>query len=127
MRLLSIDPGITTGFALLDIWEGDELIDVGELEIKNLGLLKEKSADVIIMEQVPTPSQSPMNRRLESVNSLLISLFPSVIMIMPSHWKTHPASQRPIPQRWQEDFPILASSQHARDALGMAVYYVIVR
>src|SRR3972149_4827472 len=105
MMILAIDPGIATGYALLDTVSGD-LIESEKIPIDRVAELsrfqREPEIFQVVIEQVPIPTGGQLSRSLFHVVSLLARVFPSAKIIRPAQWKPHPASR--VPTEWRKKF-----------------------
>lgn len=109
MRVLAIDPGISTGVVLLDddgtVLQAHTLTEHALSSLTTVALL----ADVVVMERLPEKVE-PILARIVTV---LKTWFPDAVLIGPGTWKPVMAT-RMIP-----DLP----SVHQRDAYGLGAYY----
>lgn len=122
MKLLALDPGITTGYAF---FEDGTLQETGNLAPEDLSssiLLKYAAYDPmtirVIVENVPIPTMSEMNRTLLGVVSCIRTLFPHATWIRPTIWKQGPAASMSVPTTW-DDQPL---TSHQRDAIRIGYY-----
>lgn len=118
MRILVLDPGISTGWCVVKI-DGTELsvesagtIDPHDL-IFQLLHWREEGFDEVIWEYVLTLSNSVLNNRLNAVHTKLVSAFPHATTIRPGHWKPV-TGDSPVPN---------VGSKHTKDALRLALYW----
>jgi len=109
MRVLAIDPGISTGVVLLEsdgsVLQAHTLAEHSLSSLTTTALL----ADVIVMERLPEKVEPVLAR----VVTTLKTWFPDAILIGPGTWKPV-MTTRSIP-----DLP----SIHQRDAYGLGAYY----
>lgn len=125
---LGIDPGVTTGWALID--QGGKLLGQGHFAEDQVydGLDRlirgcHRGARVIrvVVEKMPPGHMGDLAQRLERVRQLIdmivIDVFElPVVLIAPGEWKRSRVANN---VRWPEPF----KSQHAQDAATMALYY----
>lgn len=118
MKVLSIDPGITTGYALLD--EEGNVLNVGEASQLNLKESLSKFLGIedleVVVESIPIPTRSKMNERLLLILSIINGLFSEQTKISPGTWKPTPVAFHPCPP---------GVSKHCKDAIRLGVYYII--
>ena len=126
MRILGIDPGITTGYTLVD--ETGEILASGNLEPEDLdeSVLVTYAQEIgiqAVIESTPIPTTSAMNRRLLEVSQKVWGLFPEAYAIIPGVWKQNRlVTALKIPNEWEE--AIL--TPHQKDAYRIAMYYLII-
>jgi len=134
-RILSFDPGLTTGFAVLDIEEtksqftprlvysqailSDDLLDrsfgvslptlVGEVELGQLSY---------ISEFVPIATFSKLSQTLLRVQARILTFFPEVEFVLPGAWKSSPTYLE------TKLFKRLITV-HEKDAARMALFWYI--
>ena len=121
LGVLAIDPGITTGFALLDL--DGVIVGMGEIqpdEIDRLKLFSQNPDIEVVMEYTPIPTLSEMNMVLRDVIARLRVMFPRHLEIKPGQWKQTPVIRHSVPNRW-EDEPV---THHMRDAVRLGIYYL---
>lgn len=123
MKLLALDPGITTGYAFFDDFR---LLESGNLLVEDLDtsilvtFQSIENLDVVI-ERIPSPSLSPLSIRLAEVVAKLLTMFPNAVYVKPGNWKPNKAVH-------QVTFPIETfpdPSPHQRDAFHIGVYALI--
>lgn len=125
MKILALDPGISTGYALLSP-EGD-LLECGTLQPEDLpeSLLVKFIGDpgvTVIIEDTPIPTQGKMNQRLQSVKTWVESSFPSAIKVLPGVWKTNLSiANYPLPQKWRQE----ELTPHQKDAFRLGIWYIV--
>jgi hypothetical protein len=117
MRVLSIDPGYTTGIAVYD--------ENGELEVSMAasrlglfgngfltGLIKMSHPDVVLIEAIPTHHIDPETMKIHShlTQWFTVAGF-AVYSIRPAEWKGM------VPR-------VEIPGQHARDAATMAMWWI---
>jgi len=120
-RVLALDPGITTGYAVLS-FDG-EILDVGELQPNEVKALKSyvgNSNLEVVIEFTPVPTMSKMNLKLRDVVAKLRLMFPQHHEIKPGQWKQTPVYRHNVPNEWHGKL----LSYHMRDAVRIAVYYL---
>ncbi len=125
MKILAIDPGITTAYALIDSEDLSQPLIWGERGFIRIAKLEELQGryDVVLIERTLSPTSSQMNKKLSTVISILMRLFPDNIIVWPSTWKSHPIAKRRLPHLY---YKIYKPSQHMKDAMRMALHYVEV-
>lgn len=135
MKLLALDPGVTTGYALFEvrILDGAYLVEHREWGNLNLEDLKEsllptlKSLEPdlqVIMEKIPLPSVGKLGDSLRRVLEYLHQLFPDAIQVAPGSWK--------YILNFTTIYPLIAPlddhdhppTQHQKDAFYLGVYYI---
>lgn len=121
--LLTFDPGITTGWALLS--DTGELVDCGVLTLEGAQAPDqvEKTYDIttVIIEDVPIPTNSEMNRQLLDLTVLLKVRYPNAVLVRPGVWKTTPARFASLPEEWNER----KLTTHEKDAIHIGLWYVM--
>jgi len=120
---VGIDPGITTGYAIVD--DQGTLLESGNLLHEDLkesmmcsvvGLLGVS----VIIEDTPIPTRSQMNRELQEIISDLHQVFPAATTIPSGVWKQAEISKRyPFPTK---RFP--HPTQHQRDAYHLVMFFI---
>ena len=121
-QVLAIDPGISTGFVLVnDIDKNTPLTvkicgTIVEEGLKNSDLQKlaNRTALQVVIEEVPHPAGGDLGQRLMLVNQYLAYLFPKAIKIMPGQWK-------PVTRHLR--VPAVCKTRHEQDAFCIAYYY----
>lgn len=122
--VIAIDPGITTGVAVLDD-DGDVSYTYtlrGSAEDVVSNLLVEASTifdapvtgEDIVIEQGPSVRQIPY---LDDLDARLRIAFPCATWMRPTEWKDYPGAKDPLGS-------YVAVSQHARDAARMGRVYL---
>lgn len=123
--IVAIDPGLTTGYAVVD--ELGNLIETGNLLPEDLeeSILTEpryhQDGVIAVIEYTPIPTYSKMNRLLREVAETIDNLFPNAIKITPGVWKSSPLAKH---------FPWPGSSgatPHQKDAYRLGMYYLLNR
>jgi len=118
VRLLSLDPGLSTGWAIIDI-DGTTLVLLtsGTVDYAYLGsfipVMQAWEPDEVIMEFVLTLTNSKLNRLLTQAERQLVDAFPNAHIVRPGHWKPV-TGKSPIPN---------VGTKHTRDAMRMALYW----
>jgi predicted RNase H-like nuclease (RuvC/YqgF family) len=124
---LGLDPGVTTGWALID--KGGKLVGHGELVEENLddgldqiirGCHRAQRKVKVVIEKMPPGEVGRLSDRLAAVRAVVDDLVGAVyelpvVRVSPGEWKNSRVAKI---VRWTEKF----SSQHARDAATMALY-----
>jgi len=125
MIILAIDPGMTTGYAVID--ELGNLLESGNLlpeDLDNSILTYKKYQDPttceVVIEYTPIPTQSRMNRRLKEVTGKIGSMFPNAVYVTPGVWKSAPIAKR-FP------FPFPHGTPHQKDAFRMGIHHMMFR
>ncbi len=125
MRILSLDPGMTTGYALIN--QDGTLLESGNLLNEDLSdsvlvkLEKEENLCVVV-EDVPIPTNSKMNRDLMQVKFWMMAHFPQAVQVLPGTWKNHlGVANYPLP--WGEEDKGI--TQHQKDAFRIGIWYII--
>jgi len=130
-NILAIDPGISTGYALINDGRDDSIFccdQAGTLRPEDIcesilvGYSKRLDLHVVI-EDIPIPTMSKMNLQLREVLSELDSLFPDAVKIKPSAWK----SNEFVMSRTIALNPEIEGSQHILDALHIGIFYAVFR
>lgn len=122
--ILALDPGITTGYAV--ILPTEELIESGNLLHEDLEdslvseiSLRDPSTLRVVMEETLVPTHSPMNRELQKIIVDLMIMFPTAVTIRPGEWKQSLAARRRFPS-----FEFFHPTPHQRDAFHLALYFL---
>ena len=125
LLILSIDPGITTGYALqISLGDGPlALCLAGNLSPEDIDCLrvfshKEGSLQVVI-EETPIPTTGRMNRVLKQVVTQINSYFPEAIRVSPSTWKSMYKARRYLVLSKGKSSSF---SPHMKDAIRMGVW-----
>lgn len=124
MKILGLDPGLTTGYALLD--EGGRLLESGNLELEDFGesILVDLSEDIgvqAVIEETTVDHKNPNFQALNKVILTLDSMFREAQYVRPGVWKGHlPIVNLPFPVE-KFDKP----TQHQKDAYRLAYYYLV--
>jgi len=108
--LLAIDPGLTTGVAVLN-YRG-EVIFANELS-GDPDLIVATCAEIPHQDEVI--EEGPPNRNnpfLDDLDGRLRAEFPDAVWLRPADWKSTPRASTPIPRR-------TIRSVHVRDAIHM--------
>jgi len=125
MFILAIDPGITTGWAALDL--DGRILDVGEFSPENIDLIKVAIGVLdddfeVVIEHTPTPTMGSMNMTLRDVIARLRLMFPKHVEVKPGQWKQTPVVRHSVPSSWGDGDTIL--SAHMKDAIRIGIYYI---
>lgn len=124
MKVLGIDPGVTTGYFL--VTPDGERIESGNLSPEDISesILATFAQDpeiIPVIEKIPVPTLSSMNFVLRSILSWLEVTFPHAIWIGPGQWKTvTPIFGLEPPQSYE----VVGYSQHEKDAYRLAMFYL---
>lgn len=122
-QVLALDPGQTTGYALLD--PNGQIVRLGELRMEQLEQIaplgKTKNLEVVL-ELVATPTLSALDRGLAVVVAYLRQIFPKHIEVYPSWWKQTPVAHHHVPTEWDGQ----AVSAHMKDAVRIGIYYLTI-
>ncbi len=121
MKLLCLDPGITTGWAAIALVDGKETFSTGNIKLDDLSVVlhdfKQFSPpDVVIIEHLPEKLDAAMRR----VDRIVHEVFTEFIEIMPGTWKPV-TGRKPIPPRQTSPY---FYTPHERDAYRMGRYYI---
>jgi hypothetical protein len=117
MILLAIDPGITTGVALLD-HDGSviESYEVNGDEAKAMvDLIAKEVHQAVVIERGPASRSNPF---LDELDGWLRASFPDAVWMYPGEWKGTPRSQQEV-----NGVP----SHHAKDAVRMGREFLFQR
>ncbi len=115
--LLTLDVGLTTGYAL---YRGDILVEAGSIGDQNLDealkVLRAKTHGngTVIAERTVAPPNSGLGRRLNEIERLVVGAFPHVQWISAHDWKPSPARRYQVPKTY---------GKHTKDAIRMAVWW----
>ena len=127
MKVLAVDPGLTLGYAVIEdgILKESGNIDYGDLEESILVKYSEEGDLAVVIEETPTPTNSPLDRKLQLVLGWLRHVFPSATWISPGIWKQNRSIiNLPVP-----NIPGGLSekpSPHQRDSYRLGMYYLII-
>ena len=123
--LLALDPGITTGWALMR-WSG-EVIDAGHCLSGKLAdtidSLVARGVTHVVLEELPTPTLSIMNRECLYVKGTLLNRFPEGKWFRATDWKSTPYARSKVPQ----EINGVKLSKHAKDAMRLGRWYLGAR
>lgn len=117
MLLLAIDPGITTGVALLD-YDGTVLSSyevAGDEASAVVAIICQETAQEVVIERGPL---SRANQFLDELDGVLRLTFPDATWMYPGEWKGTPRSQQAVNG---------VLSHHARDAVRMGREFLFQR
>lgn len=126
MNLLSLDLGLTTGWAHLlmrevqRFGEHEFLVeDYGIISEEDLGevlpqLRQDVQPDLVLMEK-PVIMPGQLGRELQSAVTVACAVFPRHVETTPAQWKPSPYSSYPLPR---------GTSPHARDAVRMGIWWL---
>lgn len=126
MFILSIDPGITTGYALIEdgtLKESGNIL-YEDLEDSILAFYRDQQDLAVVIEETPTPTMSRLDKSLKEVVGWMYQSFPSAVWISPGVWKQN----RSIINL---SIPILSPefgtpSPHQKDAYRLGMYFLII-
>ena len=114
LRLLSLDLGITTGFAT---WDGAELSEHGVVPDYFLRQwcyeMSEREWDAVIGEE-PIYIRGPLGESLQDVTRVVKNFFPDIRMFSASQWKNTKYRNAEVPPK---------ISIHARDAIRFGTWF----
>lgn len=125
-KVLAIDPGVTTGYAILDL-QGN-ILDSGNVLIDDLSdsifsTLEEGKGLRVVMEELPRGIDSRLRRMLEEVVRFLDTRFPMATKFSPGMWKSSPEARHPL--KWAEGLEAIDKpSDHEKDAYHIGLYYL---
>lgn len=115
-RLLTLDLGLTTGWACVD--EHTSTLGIGQIPYQDaeafVNLLSRYKPDHVLAE-TPVIIRGPLGEKLTSVITSVRALIPGVVEIDPAQWKN---------SWWGDAKAPRGSSQHEKDALRMAYWYL---
>jgi hypothetical protein len=116
MRVLSIDPGITTGWALID---GPSVTATGTCTTDQMSTTVEVwlklDPHVVVIEFVLSVTSSKLNQELTKIADVLRRLFPRASYVRPGQWK-------PVMEHVALD--VKGISKHERDAIKMGFWWL---
>lgn len=121
MRLLSLDLGITTGFAVLSpsggIFAYGDLLneDIEPLQFKLAAIKDVWKPTHVCVEKPLIVGRNQLARDLERVVRNCLFVWPHPVEITPAQWKQTPFRAEPCPR---------GASPHARDAIRLGLYYL---
>jgi hypothetical protein len=122
MKILAIDPGITTGYALvtddgvLQLSGNLQPEDLMESVLRTFALMPNL---LVVMEDTPVPTLGKMNRNLMLVKNQLYTMFPNAKLVAPGVWKTNLAvANYPVPKG-------IEMTQHQKDAYRLAIWHLV--
>lgn len=127
--ILAIDPGMTTGYAVYDdakgtkgceglLHSGNLTMDVCLLSLRLI--VDDYKPDIVVIENVATPTQSIMNLHLKTLTANLRQLFPKAFWTNAGTWMGTPAKSWRVPSHFNNQ----RLSAHQRDSLRMALWYI---
>lgn len=126
MKVLAVDPGMTTGYVVLS--ESGEPLEWGNLDYSDV-ISKDSIFEVysqrddlqVVLERVPIPTQSKLDQNLLSLMGYLEQKFPRALWISPSTWKSiSPIFNLSLPKAVISD-----KSLHLRDAYRIGMWYLL--
>ncbi len=137
MKVLALDPGLTTGYCLLEVTPDQQtdgsskydvdLVEWGNLDYEDLGesILTDycKIPGLkVIAEQLAASSLRASKNTLMRVVVFLDKLFPQAEWVTPGAWKTSGIFSRypPVSKRFFEDRP----TPHQKDAYFTGLWYI---
>lgn len=122
--ILSLDPGITTGFAVLA--DDGRLLDSGNIMAEDLRChpkilqFVESTGVEVVIEPVLKPTRGKLADQLADVWGTLRMYFPNAAVVGPGQWKQNSyIFNYPFPK---ERFP--RPTPHQRDAFRIGIYYI---
>ncbi len=120
MSTLSLDPGIHTGWAILN--EDIEVLAYGTLQSHELGLLDPShphgpflNITKVVIEDTPIPTIGQMNSQLRNVIVQLESWYPNAVKIKPGVWKPTPAGHLALPSHF---------TPHEKDSIRLGTFFL---
>lgn len=124
MPLLTLDLGLTTGYAVLD--EEGKILDHGEFDwlaftARVVDLIAEYNPPVVLAE-TPVIIRGPLGDKLDWVVTQTRLVVPDVIEIHPARWKNSWWGDCPTPHPKNKK----SLSTHQKDALRMGWWYLEV-
>lgn len=126
MVLLIIDPGVTTGLAVINEFGtvlASDNAQESELPYKLNSLIDEFLPNRIIIEEVGTPTLSPLNQQLGRVKAFCKVFFPLSIWVKAADWKQTPAATMEVPLRWKGE----KLTTHQKDSIRIGKWYLRFR
>lgn len=122
MRVIALDPGLTTGWAVVD--SPDAIVDCGnwsedDLEWALPAALSALTPDEAVVEVVPPGVHGPLAHRLEAVRDAIARALRGRVVtgVQPGTWKTSAtAANAAAPREWDGQH----LTAHQRDAVTMA-------
>lgn len=123
MRILSLDLGITTGYAVIESPDSDlEPPTILEAEHFHISvferILKDLRDSFMISHSVAEPPviiRGPMGDQLQEIISITKrELMRQVVFVEPSRWKPSPWGKYPLPR---------GTSPHVKDAIRLGLWY----
>lgn len=117
-RFLSLDLGITTGYAIYNLW-GPELVeygDIGEEEFPDAlkTLIHGHTFSYSVAER-PVIFRGELGDRLQAVVSCATALlYPELLLVDPARWKPTPYGKVEVPK---------GISQHSKDAIRLGLWF----
>ncbi|MDM7940123.1 MAG: hypothetical protein QUS07_07265 [Methanothrix sp.] len=126
MNILAVDPGITTGYTILS--DVGEPLEWGNLDYDDImskdsifEVYKSREGLKVVIERVPIPTISELDRRLVSLMGYLEQIFPQAQWISPSTWKSiSPIFNLSLPQMLVD-----VGSPHLRDAYRIGKWFLL--
>lgn len=124
MQILTLDIGVTTGWALL--WakgrEDDEwgITSCGDAHMDDdlaltLARLQRERPNTVVMEKPLLSFPGPLQHQLRTAVTMAELTFPLHESVTPAQWKSSPAARYPLPR---------GTSVHARDAVRMGIWWL---
>lgn len=113
MLLLCVDPGISTGVALLD--SSGQVLSTYELSGDPdyiIDKLEQEEPTLVVIERGPAARANPY---LDDLDAHLRAIFPDAHWMYPGEWKNTPRAAAPVEG---------VLSHHARDAVRMGREYL---
>jgi hypothetical protein len=117
-RFLSLDLGITTGYAVYDLY-GPVLVDYGDIEEEEFSgtlqrLVRAHTPSYSVAER-PVIFRGELGDRLQKIiNGTTFCLYPELLLVDPARWKPTPYGKAEVPK---------GISQHARDAIRLGLWF----
>lgn len=123
MNILIIDPGITTGLAVLNefgtVLASDNALEP-ELPAKFNDLVDEHMPDYVLIEEVGTPTLSELNQQLGRIKNFCKAFFPEATWVKAADWKQTPAVKSEVPPKWKG----VSLTQHQKDSIRMGRWFL---
>ena len=124
MILLSLDPGVTTGWAVLgryDIYDCGNLLDE-DLRVSLIGVIEKWAPSEAVVELFPLSAQGQLATTLRhvvyTIEELLLDYGIPTTGYAPGQWKTSSAPKSP--DTWDGT----RTTTHQRDAIRMGKYHL---
>jgi hypothetical protein len=117
-RFLSLDLGITTGYAIYNLY-GPELVEYGDIDEEVFPdtlqrMIRAHTFSYSVAER-PVIFRGELGDRLQSIVSWTTGyLYPELLFVDPARWKPTPYSRAEVPK---------GISQHSKDAIRLGLWF----